>query len=371
MTLLLGLFLLAQAAEAPPPEPKGELPPAAMIHTRKRVTPETRSVEGKLIGSGNELLADDLVDEIVDEFAADVARLGASDVGPILIERIRVSDNVNPGYASVLESRLAAAVFRASSVAVVRCLECTATRSRVEHGDWVVSRGLTTREEAQAVARKYGAKSFLDVALNVSEHPAGMGMDVEMVRTQDSSIAFAETYRLDSSQGMLYRGADKAQSREEKLKDLQDRLNQRPRWGQAVGFGVMGLLSGTVPVWGAVARFSLHEEFGEDREYQAGIGLGGFINTSTLEGGLFSAALQARIGRESLYLPKVWIGVDAGAFVNGSGSALVTGGTLRWLVGQRFALDFALRYVGSLKVPNSNVSYGGVAPELGASFVWN
>lgn len=375
MTLLAGLLLVAQAVQArpppSPPDPQGELPPAAMIHARKRVSTDLRNVDGKLVGAGNKVLADDLVDEMVDEFAADVARLGAAQVGPILIERVRLSDNVSPEYAGVLESRLVAAVFRAAAVAVVRCVECTATRSRVENGQWVVSRGLTTREDAQAIARKYGARSFLDVALNVSQEPAAMGMDVEMVRSDDSSIAFAETYRLDSNQGILYRGADRAQSREEKLKELQDRLNQRPRWSQAVEFGMMWLLGGSASIWGGVGRFQLTEKFGDDREYQAGFNLAGFLNTQSLSGGMVTGVLQARVSRDNLFAPQVWLGLEGGAFITSGMSAPIFGATLRWQVGDRIALHGALRYLTTLNVPNSTATYGGVSPEAGVSFLWN
>lgn len=369
MTLLVALLLLAQATGAPA-EPQGEIPAAASIHSRRRAPADLRNVEGHLVGYGSDVLADDVVDEMLDEFAADVARLGGAQTGPILLQRVRVSDNVNPAYAAVLESRLAAAVFRAANVALVRCVECTATRSRVENGEWVVSRGITTREEAQEIARKYGAKSFLDVALSVRERPASMGMEVEMVRASDASIAFAENYRMDPSRGMLYRGADRAQTREEKLKELQDRLNQRPRWGQAVEFGVMGLINST-PIWGGVARFQLAEEFGDDHEYQAGIALAGFLNTSNLAGGIFTATVQGRIG-QSEFMPRYFLGLDAGVFVSGSaGTAPIGGLSLRWLAGQRFALHGAIRLMGPLHVPNSAASYGGFAPEMGVSFLWN
>jgi len=241
----------------------------------------------------------------------------------------------------------------------------------VQNGEWVVSRGITTREQAQAIAQKYGARTFLDVALNVRERPGSLGMEVEMVRAQDSSIAFAETYRMDANQGLLYRGADKAQSREERLKELQDRLNQRPRWSEALEFGVMGLVGGTVPVWGGVGRFQLSEEFGEDREYQAGVAGGGFLNTSLLQGGMISAGVQWRVGNNSLFAPRFWLGLDGGVFITSAGSAPLVGGTVKWLVGQRFALHFALRYMGYLNVPGSTASYGGLAPETGVGFVWN
>ena len=387
MTTYLLLALLAQAAPAGPskpelkpvdqdlastPEPKGEIPAAASIHARKKVSPDLRNVEGKLVGPGRDVLADDMVDEIVDEFAADVARLGAANVGPILIERIRVSDNINPSYSAVLESRLVAAMSRAASVAVVRCVECTSTRSRVDNGEWIVSRGITTREDAQAIARKYGARSFLDVSLNVREDPASMGMDIEMIRAQDASIAFAETYRFDGLQGMLYRGADTAQSREEKLKQLEARLNQKPMWGGEMELGWMWILGGTSSIGGAVGRLQLVEQFGEDRQYHAGISGGGFLNTSVLQGAMVSAVLQGRLGRDSLVLPKFWLGMDAGIFITNGASAFLAGASLKWIAIQRFELRVAVRYLGRLAVPGSTETYGGgVAPEVGVGFVWN
>ena len=372
MILMAGLLLLAQAAEPPKTaDPQGELPPAATIHARKRVTRDLRNVEGKLVSAGSTVLADDMVDEMVDEFAADVAKLGAASVGPILIERIRVSDNVSPAYTQVLESRLVSAVYRAASVPVVRCVECTSTRSRVERGEWVVSRGIVTREDAQAVARKYGARSFLDVALNVTSSPASMGMDVEMVRAEDASVAFAESYRMDSTQGILYRGADRYQAREERLKELQDRLNQKPRWSASAEFGMMWLLGGDVHLLGGVGRFSLLEQFGEDRDYQAGVNLAGFVNTGNLSGGFFTGVFQGRLGTGSILQPQWWLGGEVGMFITNGATAPIFGANLRCQVGERITLHFAARYVSMMSPPNSSTQYGGFAPELGVGFVWN
>ena len=372
MTALFAMLLLAQAT----PAPQGEIPAAASIHARKRVPSNLKAVEGHLVGSGSEVPADDVLDEMLDEFAADVARLGAGQVGPILLRRVRVSDNVNPAYAAVVEARLAAAVFRSANVALVRCVECNSTRSRVDGAEWVVTRGITTREEAQSIARKYGARSFLDVALDVRERPApGMGMDIEMVRAEDSSIAFAETYRMDASQGLLYRGADRAQSREARLKELEDRLNQRPRWGAELEMGAMGFLGGKNDLWGATVRFNLVEQFGDDREFQAGLGAAGFFNFPgaplSVAGGIVGALAQARVGPESLFGPKPWIGLDAGVMLTTTAAAPIFGATVRWLVGDRIALHLAVRYMVPITLPNSTQSYGGLSPDAGVGFQWN
>jgi hypothetical protein len=371
VTFLLAFLLLAQAP--PAKELPGEIPAAASIRSRKHPTPHLKVVEGQLISPTANVSADDVVDEMVDEFAADIARLGAAQVGPILIQRVRVSDNMNPEYAGVLESRLAAAVFRAANVALVRCVECNSTRGRVDNGEWVVSRGVTTREQAQSLARKYGARTFLDIALALRERPSSLSMDVEMVRTEDSSIAFAEMYRMDADHALLYRGADKAQSREERLKDLEDRINQRPRWGQAVEFGVM--MVGDDPVgafWGGIARYIITEKFGDDRNFEAGLSLTGFLNTNTFAGGILGAIWQARVSQYSLFSSQLFFNLNGGIFITGTaGNTPIFGGGLRWLIGSRIAFHGNLNYMMPLQLKGRVETYGGISPELGVGFVWN
>src|SRR5207237_4277007 len=138
-------------------------------------------------------------------------------------------------------------------------------------------------DEARGVAQRYGARSFLDVALTLREEPPSLSMDVEVVRAEDSSIAFAEGYRMDANRAMLYRGADRAQFREERLKELEDKLNQRPRYVSAIEVGVMmvtGDQSGAL--WGGVGRYGLAERFGDDKQFEGGLSLAGFVSPDHL-----------------------------------------------------------------------------------------
>jgi hypothetical protein len=317
--------------------------------------------------------ADDVVDEMVDEFAADMARLGAAKVSPILMQRVRVSENMNPAYAQIFEARLAAAVFRAANVALVRCVECSATRSRVDGGEWVVTRGVTTREQAQEVARKYGARSFLDVSLTLRDRPASVAMDVEMVRAEDSSIAFAEAYRMDADNALLYRGADRAQTREERLRELEDKLNQRPRYVASVEAGVMMVNGGQQgSFWGGLLRYRLTERFGSEKQFEGGLSLAGFVNPDLLAGGILGAMFQGRLSEANLWNSQLWLGVDAGIFLTGNaGNTPIAGGTLRWQIGTRIALQAGLRYMIPFQLRGKGNEYGGVCPELGVGFIWD
>src|SRR5438105_14734763 len=104
------VFVLAQAAAppaAPAAEPRGEIPAGASIHARKQ--PESarpNHIEGSLVAPGRYVNAEDVVDELVDEFAVDIARLGAGHISPVLLERVRVSPNMNPEYVHIFEARL-------------------------------------------------------------------------------------------------------------------------------------------------------------------------------------------------------------------------------------------------------------------------
>jgi hypothetical protein len=302
-----------------------------------------------------------------------VARLGAARISPMLIERMRVSENMNPAYVQVFEARLAAAVFRAANVALVRCLECTATRSRVDGTDWVVTRGVTTREEALKVARKYGARTFLDVALTLREQPASLSMDVEMVRAEDSSIAFAEAYRMDADNAMLYRGVDKTQKREDRLRELEDKLNQRPHYVTALEFGMMRVAADPGSAfWGGVARYRLTERFGSDRQFDAGLSLAGFLNPDHLAGGILGVLFQGRLGDGNLWNSQFWLGLDAGVFLTGNaGNSPIAGATVRWQIGTRIGLHAAIRYMAPFQLHGQGDNFGGVTPELGAGFTWD
>ena len=371
--MMLALAVLFAQAVAPPQEPQGELPAAAAIHARKKAeAAHPNRVEGTMVTPGHDVRADDIVDEMLDEFSVDIARLGAAKISPVLLDRVRVSANMNPEYAHIFEARLAAAVFKAANLALVRCAECDATRSRVEGGEWVVSRGVTTREQARDVAKKYGARTFLDVALTMREEPASLSMDVEVVRAEDSSIAFAEGYRMDADRAMLYRGADHAQTREERLKELEDKLNQRPRYTSAIELGMMMVDVKDGAFWGGVGRYRLTERFGGDKEWEAGLTAAGFFSPNHLGAGILGMMFQGRAGRGNVYLSEFWFGVDAGVFVTGNGAnTALLGATVRWQVGTRIGLHGALRYMVPFTVGSAAEQYGGISPEVGLGFLWN
>jgi len=85
-----------QAAPAPAAQPKApaqpppDVPEGSDIQARKRPEAPGAATEKFLAPSGGTIDANDILDEMLDELAADVAKLGPLRNGPILLERVRL-----------------------------------------------------------------------------------------------------------------------------------------------------------------------------------------------------------------------------------------------------------------------------------------
>jgi hypothetical protein len=383
-TLLPVLLLCAApgawaAEESPPAQPQPPVDPPnlpGMPSTRARPPPvnKVRPSEGPLVTPAEKVDANDLIDEMVSELAADLAMLGAANVSPILLERIRLSDNVHPEFAAILEARMVAAIQRAANILVLRCMECFATRGRIEDGAWIVSRGFAQREDLARMANKYQAKTILTVGFTLNSNPNSMAMDVEVLRPEDAAITFAEGYRVHPQTAILYRAADRAQKREARLKDLEDRLAQRPQFGQGAYVGAMMIPSDDHPdgpAWGAYAAFRFFEKWGVQREWRMGVNAGGFLNPGRLTAGLLSALIETRVTPDNVYMPTCYAGGGGGFLVRGtSNNSGFLSATVDCVLSHRIALQASINYVLGFKTGDEGYSYGGISPQLGVAFIW-
>jgi hypothetical protein len=362
------------APNAAPARPKAQtapdLPDGSELRPRKRPDPPGAATEKYLAPNATLIDANDVLDEMIDQLAADVARMGPSRVGPILLERVRLSDNLNPDFAPVLEARLAASISRATEIALVRCAECWTTRARVEDGAWVVSRGVNRKEELSAVAQKYATRTLLTVALTLVEDPSTLSMDVELVRADDSSIAFAEQYRMNPETALLYRGVDRTQSRLNRLKELQDRIDQRPHFSQEADFGVMFLSNFGSLSWGALAKYSLTEQFGDNGVGDVGLEGGGYISTNTFSAGLIGGVLRVRTSSAQILEPDFRLVAHAGALITAGATSFYGGGGFRWKPAVRVTIFALFDYVAPFQPRGNGPRYGEFAPQMGAGFTW-
>jgi hypothetical protein len=316
--------------------------------------------------------ASDAVDELVDDLVADLVTLGAR-ISPLIIESVRVSPNLNEDFAQTLRSRITVALNRRTNLQVVHCAECSAPRARIEKGEWVVSRGITRREDLRAIAAAYEARGLLSISLTLAEEPQLLTMDAQVVRTDDSGVAFAESYRLEPQTGMLYRGVDTVATRAQKLKDLEDRIDGRVHYGQAAHLGAM-IIPDEDPrgfIWGATGNYRLYEKFGPERQYNVGLNLGGFINSTRIAAAMISATVMVQLTDPNLFGPSLSIGASVGGFITG-GAGNTPMGTLHieYLFGQRIALQASCSYIIPFNLAGKGLYVGGVSPQAGMAFVW-
>jgi len=198
------------------------------------------------------------------------------------------------------------------------------------------------------------------------------------VRADDSSIAFAEQYRMHPDTALLYRGVDRTTSRSARLKELQDRIDQRPRFSHALDLGAMGIPSdGNGIAWGAVGRYALTEQFGEAGIGEAGIEAGGYVNTSTFSAGLFGAVVRLRVSPAKLFGSEWRLVGHIGGLLTAGATSAYAGAGLRVKPAVRVTVQVLVDYVGSFEIRKVGAdgqqqvrSYGGVAPQIGLGFTW-
>jgi hypothetical protein len=178
---------------------------------------------------------------------------------------------------------------------------------------------------------------------------------------------------------LLYRGVDRTQSRFARLKELQDRIDQRPRFSHAIEFGAMGIpVNGAGLGWGGVARYSLTEQFGEAGVGEAGIEGGGYFTTTTYSAGLIGGLLRVRVSPTQLFGSEWRLVFHTGGLLTSGATSFYAGAGVRVKPAVRLTIFALIDYVGSFDirkttsngVPLLTTYGGGVAPQLGLGFTW-
>ena len=330
-----------------------------------------RLIEDMNATRGEVTLAE-LVDEILADVMAEIDRLPVKQISPIAIRDIRLSDNVSPRYAEQLRNHIISQLYKGTAVKVVRCIECDGTSTRIEGGQWIVTRGVQTTEQMQEIGGRIGAKAFLDVQFIFDPELATVHLDFQLTRTRDAAILWAESFRADESTPMLMRSSEAPVRRKDRLRDLEMLLEGRPYWGIHASAGFM-LIPYNDPVGGditgATAGFRVYERFGVERRVMFGLDLMGFINTTRLAGGILSAGAWWIPLRPDLVNPELRIGAKGGAFIAGSqGNTAIFQAGAEVLLRYRFGL-----YLYALFMTKSMFQMfelGGVGMSTGLSFNW-
>ena len=110
----------------------------------------------------------DLVDDIMDEIARQLGKEDPNLVSPMAIKLTRLSSNLRPEFARTLETRLIARLSQATSVKMAMCAECTALRSRVENGNWILTLGAVNQDDLRRIGAQTGVKTFMELDFTYS-----------------------------------------------------------------------------------------------------------------------------------------------------------------------------------------------------------
>lgn len=322
-----------------------------------------------------EVTLTELVDEILADVVAELDLRPAKVFSPLAIRQIALGANVTPAFEARLESLVIAQLHAGTDIRVVECVECSAVRTRVVDGQWVISRGLATHADLKRVADELGLRSYLDVAFGFDPDTGVLQMDFRVVRASDSVVLWSESFRADETTPMLMRSSDAPVRRKDRLQDLEMLLEGRPLYGYVATAGFM-LLPYSDPtagdIGGATAGYRIYERFGTERRVMFGLDLTGFLNTSRLAGAVISAGSWWIPLRPDLVNPELRLGAKAGAFIAGSaGNAAVFQLGAEVILRYRFGLyGYVLFMTKSEFPPATGYELGGVGMSTGMSFNW-
>jgi hypothetical protein len=367
-----------EETEKPPKKPKTraeaqEDPEAPDLPPLSTSPGDNERLIADINAARGEVTLAELVDEVLADVMAELDRLPAKEVSPLAIRKIDLTPNVSPRYANKLRNHIIAQLHAGTEIKVVRCIECDATNTRIEGGQWLITRGVVTTDEMKAIGDKIGAKTFLDVTFGFDTELGLVEMDFQLVRVRDAAILWAESFRADESTPVLMRSSEAPIRRKDRLEDLEMLLQGRPYYGIQASAGFMLIpyndpVGGDIP--GGTAGFRVYERFGVERRVMFGLDLMGFINTSRLPGGILSAGAWWSPLRPDLINPELRIGAKAGAFIAGSrGNAAMFQLGAEVLLRYRFGLYLYALYMTKAVLEDPN-QLGGVGMSAGLSFNW-
>ena len=262
-----------------------------------------------------------LAEEMIDEVIADVSRLNVQAIAPAALRQMSLTPNLSDNFGEFVESTLLTALATHTDVQIKRCVACNSMRSRVDGGDWVVTRGLVHHDDLRAEAERLGAKTFLDARFSYFPGANIVAMQIEIFRADDGAILWSETYRSDATTAAILRTGDRIQTRAERVGELERKLEARPYYGHQLiaGFGFIPYDAPQGGLGGGMIGYRLYEKFGQDNRYMFGIGAEGFANLSDegILGTFMYGLFQVEIFRQNLNRPTFRTGPAVGGFFAG------------------------------------------------------
>jgi hypothetical protein len=340
--------------------------------------PPTR-VEQVIQRSNDSIDFFELVDDMLDEVAHQIGREDPNLLSPMAIRLVRLSANLRPEFARTLEARLVARIVNASPVKMTICAECTALRSRVENGNWMLTLGAVRQEDLRRLGDTAGVKTFMDVDFSYSPESNVIWMEVVAFRASDGGVVWTDAYRSDGTMAALLRTGRRIPTRAERAAELEQKLAARPSYGYAATFGVaqMGYTGPTGNIAGAQVSLRFHERFGEEQRSLFGMSAGIFTTgppssnktPSALNSILLGAYYSYDLSLPNLNRPELWVYGEAGGMFTGNqgNTFYVESGVdvhLKW----RLSLVGGVMYI--LPTTYSGYDLGGLGFRLRVAMNW-
>ena len=321
----------------------------------------------------------ELVDDMIDEVARQIAREDPNLLSPMAIRLVRLSANIRPEFARTLEARLVARLMNATAVRVTVCAECTALRSRVENGNWMLTLGAVRQDDLKRLGETVGVKTFMDVDFSYSPDANVIWMEAMAFRASDGGVVWSDAYRSDATMASLIRTGQRIPTRAERAAELEQKLAGRPYYGYAASMGVaqIGYAAPTGDIVGAQVSLRFHERFGENQSSLFGMTAGIFttgppkagktpeaLNTIML-GGYYSYDLSP----PNLNKPELWVyGEGGGMFTGNEGNTFYLESGFDLHLKWRLSLEGGLMYVFPTKF--SGYDLGGMGFRLRVAMNW-
>jgi len=323
----------------------------------------------------------ELVDDILDEIARQLAREDPNLLSPMSIRLVRLSANLRPEFARTLETRLIARLVNSTNVKITVCAECTSLRSRVEDGNWMVTMGAVKQEDLRRIGETTGIKTFMDVDFTYAPNSNVVWMQAMAFRASDGGVVWSDAYRSDATMAALLRTGRRIPTRAERAAELEQKINARPNYGYAASLGVaqIGYTAPTGSIAGAQVSLRFHEKFGEDLGSLFGLSAGIFTTgppkeampgvPTALNSILLGAYFSHNLSPPNLNRAEVWLYTEGGGMFSGNeGNTFYVEGGLDTHLKWRLSLQGGLMYVFPTKF--SGFDLGGVGFRLRAAMNW-
>ncbi len=350
-------------------------------HVEERYRRIRESTRRQINSSQDQVHIYQLVEEITDELTADMRKLDSSVVSPIAFRKMGLSPNLSSQFGGFVEASVLSSIATQTSIAVKRCTACQALRSRTEDGNWVVTMGLVDQADLAREAKRIGVSNFLNLHFSYFPGANIVAMQAEVMRASDGAILWTETYQSDATTAAILRSGDRIMSREERVAELERKLEQRPAYGYMAYFG-SSYIPYDIPgggIMGAAGGIRLHELLGDEKRWRYGIGAEAFANfgsggsgepgSEALVGAFFGATGQYRLRAPDLNEASFWTGPTLSGFLAGTeGNSFAVEWGLEGIFQFRLGAGVSLMYF--LPVRFAGHDLGGLGYKARVTFNW-